>query len=168
MYHPSDPRAAAPVATTTLGLRGCTCAPKEVVNWFTSEQFAVGLSVYRHVMWNDVISRKKKKWAWSITRPRVLCQPPHDSFLIIPPFPGRSPPASLLSRLRVQYLTYIRILSFLCVTHSSRTRSCRRRRRRTLQAFFSSTFLPPYPRIGVLRYRGTSGHAGLVFMGSVS
>ena len=33
-------RAAAPVATITLGLRGCTCArPKEVVVWYTNGVF---------------------------------------------------------------------------------------------------------------------------------
>ena len=35
-------RAAAPVAMTTLGLRGCTCArPKEVVVWYTNGVIAV-------------------------------------------------------------------------------------------------------------------------------
>ena len=37
LYHFLEPRAAAPVATTTLGLRKCSCArPKEVVDWYAN------------------------------------------------------------------------------------------------------------------------------------
>ena len=43
-------RAAAPVAATTLGLRGCTCArPKEVVVWYTNS------AVMSDIPTNDVM-----------------------------------------------------------------------------------------------------------------
>ena len=37
LYHFLEPQAAAPVATTSLGLGICTCPrPKEVVDWYTN------------------------------------------------------------------------------------------------------------------------------------
>ena len=49
-------RAAAPVATTTLGLRSCTCArPKEVVDWYT----------------NGGKQRKRRWWTWVVGRVKL-------------------------------------------------------------------------------------------------
>ena len=43
-------RTAAPVATTTLGLRSCTCArPKEVVVWYTNGAFGLWMVIWARV-----------------------------------------------------------------------------------------------------------------------
>ena len=110
-------------------------------------------------MWRDVISRKKKRDG----RLRAPANHPRFCPLILPPFAGRSPPAFLLSHLRVPYPTHARMPSFLCVAQSARTQSCRRRR--PLQAFFSSTFLPPYPRCWCAQVQGHFGthRAGFIW-----